>query len=401
MAKIALVWEFGGGLGHIMYSLPLARNLQERGHEVVFIMKHVINADKILSPHGFKVIQAPLWQLVLNRLTTTHNFAEVLFNRGYLVPGALLSITKAWRTLYDLIRPDLVIADYAPSAIIAARGTNIKTALYGTGFFFPPRQSPMPTIVPWKDTNEELFHYSEKKVLEIINDTLQQLNAPVLQRFADLFEVNENFLTTFKELDHYQVREPVKYWGPVISLPEGESPLWPGRKGTKKIFCYLKPNYPHIEWVLQILQQLDDAVIVFMRGIQKELMQKFQSENMTFVTDPLNMLEVCRECDLVVCHAGHGTIAVTLLHGKPLVLLPEHNHLEQILMAYNLREQKFCDTITTGQKKLSYKLVIERVLSDNHYGQKAKGFAEKYKDFSPEAQIDEIADRCEELMDTA
>ena len=48
MARIVFAWEFGGGLGHIQYDLPLVKELQERGHDVYCIMKHVINADKIL-----------------------------------------------------------------------------------------------------------------------------------------------------------------------------------------------------------------------------------------------------------------------------------------------------------------------------------------------------------------
>ena len=37
-------------------------------------------------------------------------------------------------------------------------------------------------------------------------------------------------------------------------------------------------------------------------------------------------------------------------------------------------------------------------LSESHYSEQAKNFANKYKAFKPELQIPEIADRCEKLI---
>ena len=48
MARVVFARGFGGGLGHIQYDLPLARNLQERGHDVTYVMKHVIDAAIIV-----------------------------------------------------------------------------------------------------------------------------------------------------------------------------------------------------------------------------------------------------------------------------------------------------------------------------------------------------------------
>jgi UDP:flavonoid glycosyltransferase YjiC (YdhE family) len=113
------------------------------------------------------------------------------------------------------------------------------------------------------------------------------------------------------------------------------------------------------------------------------------------------MEEVCRDCDLVVCHAGHGTIAVTLLHGKPMVLLPEHGQLEQILIGRHVYKGKLAEMVLTRQKERDYKEKIEKVLSDPQFTEHAKDFSEKYSDFDSQKQIDEIADRCEELISSA
>ncbi len=112
----------------------------------------------------------------------------------------------------------------------------------------------------------------------------------------------------------------------------------------------------------------------------------------------MNMAEVCEECDLVICHAGHGTIAAALLHGKPLMLLPEHNQLEQILTSRHVAKLHAGLIILTRQEKRDYRGGIQRLLSEPRYTEEAKKFARKYKEFDSAKQLEEIADRCEELM---
>ena len=399
MGSIVFVWEFGGGLGHILYDLPLAKSLKERGHEVICIMKHVIDAERILGQHGIKVLQAPVWQVNVKPLENTFSYAETLFNHGYLVEGALLSMTKAWRDLLDIIRPDLLIVDHAPTALIAARGLNIKVMLYGTGFFAPPVQTPIPPIISWLKAPKGLLEYSEKKAISTINATLKEIEAPLLNNLSDLFAVEENVLATFSELDHYLKRENAHYWGPVISLPEGEFPDWPGKQGPKRIFCYLKPNYPHLEDILTALSQIDAACIIFAPKLPTEIKKKYQSSLIVFSDNPLDMKQVCKECDLVVCHAGHGTMAAALLHGKPLMLLPEHNQLEQVIIARNVVLQKLGQLVFTRQQIRDYKGKIIKLLTEEEFTIQAQKFAEKYKNFNSEEQMKKIVDRCEEIIE--
>ncbi len=398
MGRIVFAWEFGSGLGHIQYDLPLAKELQARGHEVICIMKHVIDAGRILGQYGIKVLQAPVWQVKVKKLENTYNYAEALFNQGYLIEGGLASMTKAWRNLLGFIKPDILIADHAPTALIAARGTSIKTMLYGTGFFSPPIQKNMPSIMPWNRAPEGLIEHSERKAVEIINAVLGEIGSPLLVNLSDLFEVDENILATFQELDHYQERKEAKYWGPVISLPGGEVPKWPEQSRARKIFCYLKPHDPHFKEILTVLKQVDATCIIFTPGLSQEGKNDFQASNIVFSENPLDMHQVCKECDLVICHAGHGTIAITLLYGKPLFLVPEHGQLEQVLIAHNLAKQKLGIAMYTSQKTNEYKMNIERVLSQPQYVEHARKFAEKYSKYDPVKQVCDIADRFEELL---
>ena len=273
MGRVVFTWEFGGGLGHIQYNLSLAMKFKEKGHDVICIMKHVANAEKIIGPHGIKVLQAPVfWEANVDALPNTYNYALNLFNLGYTIGDGLISMVKAWRNLFDLFMPDFVVIYHAPTALIALRGTPTKTVLYGTDYFSPPKQSPMPSLIPWVKAPEGLMESSEKKAVKTINKALSQLQAPLLQKLSDLFTVDDDILITFKELDHYETREPTRYWGPVLDLPEGLTLSWPGRF-NKKIFCYLKHDNPHSENLLYALKRIEAAVVIYAPGTSEKLMQ--------------------------------------------------------------------------------------------------------------------------------
>jgi UDP:flavonoid glycosyltransferase YjiC (YdhE family) len=398
MGRIVFAWEFGGGMGHIQRLLPLAKILQDRGHDVMCLMQHVIDAGRRLGPHHIKVLQAPVWQVKVKKLKNTFNYAEALFNQGYLVRDGLPSMTRAWVNLLDCIKPDVLVADHAPTALLAARGSGLRTVLLGTGFLVPPMQDPMPSIIPWGTPPDGLLEHSEKEAVRTMNAALASLKKPGLKYLAELFDVDLTILATFRELDHYQGRDEAKYWGPILNLPEGLRPEWPAAERTNRIFCYLKPTYPHLEEVLADLQRTGAATIIYLPNAPKEIKEKYQGTALNFTDKPVHMKQICQQCDMVICHAGHGTVAVSLLHGKPLLLLPEHNQLEQVLMAWNIQLRKLGLMIHTGQEGRNFRDGIDRILTELDFAANARKFADNHRGFDSDRQVSVMADRFEQLM---
>ena len=103
----------------------------------------------------------------------------------------------------------------------------MKRAFFGTGFCAPPQMSPMPTIRPWVKAPSQRLQSSENKALQTINPVLEKIDASILEKLMNLFDCDENFLTTFPELDYYQDRGSVRYWGACMSMDEGANPVWP------------------------------------------------------------------------------------------------------------------------------------------------------------------------------
>jgi hypothetical protein len=53
---------------------------------------------------------------------------------------------RSWLELWKLLKPDVIVTDYAPSAILSAKIAGIPTLPFGPGFSIPPGQDPMPAF---------------------------------------------------------------------------------------------------------------------------------------------------------------------------------------------------------------------------------------------------------------
>ena len=136
--KVLYAWEIGEDLGHVTQFLPLAFELRRRGHDVVTALRELPRAEEIIGRHGITMLQAPIWQgELLDPPQLPISYAEILFFYGYLDASRLVAMIKAWVALISLVGPDIIIADHAPTALIAARVLGIPRATMGAGFFHP------------------------------------------------------------------------------------------------------------------------------------------------------------------------------------------------------------------------------------------------------------------------
>jgi UDP:flavonoid glycosyltransferase YjiC (YdhE family) len=397
MARILFAWELGAGYGHLGGFLPMALELRERGHEVVFALRDLSKFETFLGRHAFVPLQAPVWLPEAPTFAPAVSYSEMLFRFGFLDLDGLTTMLKAWRELLRLVRPDLTIVDHGPTALLATRWLKLRRAVFGTGFASPPRLRPMPSFCSWADVAPQRLVDSEQRVLEVVNQTLARLGGAPLDAIADLFDVDEDFLCTFPELDPYPQRAGARYWGPVWTRDHGTTADWPVGRGPK-IFVYLLPTYGNVEKVLARLAELPCRSLVHVPRLSMAASRRSFSSNVTFCDTPVRMESVLAECDLMLCHAGHGTVAQALLAGRPLMLIPFQT--EQLLTARRVvNECKAGTMVHPDSKSPNYRQLIRDAL-DGAYAHEAQAFARKYSDFNSHEQMEAIATRCEELLDS-
>ena len=238
MSHILYAWEIGTDLGHAIGFLPVARELRRRGHVVTFALSDVMRADAMLAREGFRLIQAPFFHpLQASAGDFVDHFGQVLQLNGFFATGPLLGVVKAWRHLWSLEKPGLLIAEFAPTALLASRGYGIPVAGFGNGFTQPPAIAPLPPF-----GNQAMPAYSnaahEAPVIATCNDILAYFEQAPIHSLAELLRTDASLLTTYPELDHYHHRGPADYFGPTLQLDGGELPPWPAVSGPK-VFAYL------------------------------------------------------------------------------------------------------------------------------------------------------------------
>jgi hypothetical protein len=192
----------------------------------------------------------------------------VLHDVGYADAGELAALVGAWRTLFGYVRPDLILCDHSPTALLAARGMpGVRRAVIGSGFICPPDQSPLPDLRFWDKADPDRLARDEAALLARMNDVLERFDQPPLDRVTQVYgDVDATFLTTFAELDHFPWRETgARYRGAWTSVAGGVAPRWP--EGERpRIFAYLKPC-PALPAVLRWLAESGRSTVAHVEGL--------------------------------------------------------------------------------------------------------------------------------------
>jgi UDP:flavonoid glycosyltransferase YjiC (YdhE family) len=392
MAKILMAWELGGGLGHLIQLLPLVQGLEQRGHRVMAVLKDLSRARAILGP-TVSLMQAPVKTRKIERaIVPPMTFAHILHNVGFADEQELAAMTHAWRHIYAYARPDVIVFDHSPTALLAARGLPPRRVLIGSGFFTPPDVYPLPVLRPWLKPDLPKLRADEDQLLSRINQILQSHKTRPLDRLSRLYsDVHENFLTTFPELDHYPRRQGAHYWG-FWTTAQGKSPQWPdGRE--KKIYAYLKP-FSALPDLLKGLNELGHATLVSVDGIDEKLQARLASPTLRFENERLDLSQVARECDLAIMNANHGSTIYMLMAGKPTLQIPLT--LEQGLFGRAVRRMG-AGLDASGRNPAQLMDKLQTILSSDHYAEAARRFAATHAGFDAVAQTQRMVNRIEEL----
>jgi UDP:flavonoid glycosyltransferase YjiC (YdhE family) len=389
MARILFASELGGNLGHIGQLLPLASELRERGHEVVFAVRDVTRADLLLRAHRFRCLQAPVWHArAQSGAAMPCSYSEILQYYGYRDAQGLLGLIAAWRELYSFVDPRVVLCEFAPTALLACRGLDVSRVQYGVGFSVPPRVSPMPSFRTWENISAERLDASDAAVLDTVNAALGRLAIQPLGSIADLLAAEADFLCTFRELDHYRERPDARYSGAIYTADEGAKPVWPDN-GTQRVFVYLRAGSPMFERTARALADLGCNVLWIAPSVSESARKRYESARFVFSRVPVRLGEAAACADVAVLHGGHGTVAAMLLGGVPLMLYPEH--AEQGIVTRNVTDTGAGIGVTADRLDETGK-VLTALLLQPDYKAAAAAFAARYKGYDPVSSVRRIAD---------
>ena len=267
MSTVLFTWELGAGLGHVTVLRPLVERLLDHGHRVVVAMKDLHRGHQLVENRDVTYFQAPIQtRAIQNPIEHPSTFAHVLHNAGFGDKKTLGVTAEAWRSIYRHVRPDLVVFDHSPTALLASRCFDVKRVVVGNGFCCPADGSPMPDWRPWMKRDPAQLHREEGAVLRTVNQQLRAWRAQYLRRLSDLYtQADVTALATVSELDHFGPRNEPCYFG-VWSHGSGKAPEWPIGGTGKRVYAYVRP-FAGMHALFRILRHWRVPTVVFADGI--------------------------------------------------------------------------------------------------------------------------------------
>ena len=386
MARFLYAWELGGNLGHVGAFAPVAGRLQHAGHDIHLVVRDT-RACALLPGARCDWSQAPHCDAPPGPAAPL-SYADILAGVGYLDCATLMGLLVAWRTQLTLTRPDLVFADHAPTAILAARTLGIPVMLFGSGFTAPPPCSPFPPMRHWEALEPAALAAlgaRERRVLGTINDVLTTLHVPLLVHLCDLFDVAENALLTVPELDHYRHRPAARYWG-LPCNPPAAAVSWPPGAGPR-IYAYLRHERALTTAIIAAIGHLTASSIVFCPDWTDAM---GCARGMTIVTRPVALTALAREADIAIAN-GASTIGAFLMAGKPVLSLAIH--LEHYLSGLRVMQLGAGLVLRADGPFDALAPALARLHTDGSYTEQARAFATRYADLHGDAVIAALCER--------
>ncbi len=327
MERTALLcWEAGSGSGHALALLDIARRLQEFGWRPILAFP----SERIppnLELLGMTLCAAPRWgegASALPRTTrSSASLGDSLAQIGLQSADWLRLQIGRWHRLFTEYLPDLIVADYAPGAVLAARG-RVPCVACGVGFTVPPadmrRFPPLHYITP--------VLYDEAAICATVNAALAEFESPPIASLAEALTGDAQCVCTLPMLDPYDALRSAPVLGPRLNAP-----IVRRDPNGDEIFCYLReaPESNRLDEFADCLFDLPSHVVAFLPGLAEATAARLSRNGIKVLDGRAPLASQLQRSRLVIHFGGHGVAAAALLAGVPQVILDFD--IEKLLIA--------------------------------------------------------------------
>jgi UDP:flavonoid glycosyltransferase YjiC (YdhE family) len=392
---VLLAWELGGGYGHIHLMLPLADRLAAAGAQVTLAMRDPVTGRALLGTRPHALVQAPPPPGAIPSATARRrleSWADLMLDAGYADPAATGRSLASWRGLLQDRPCGLVVAEFAPGAMLAARSLGIPALAVGMGWNIPPAVTPSPALRFWDPAPSAVRQAAEDRLLAAVNPALAAAGGAPLGSLAALFDPDLCCLCTFPELDHFPDRGAADCFGAIYALAEGDAPDWPPGAGPR-CFAYVNGTHPGLAALLAGIGAAGLRSVMHPRGSLPAGLAP--PAGLRIAPGPVRMREALADRPVVICQGLHS-MAAALAAGCPVLAVPEH--LEQTVLANRLTAQGLGLALHPSAGAAAAAAALRRLAEDTTIRAAAARFADRYAGYAPELAVQAVAAECLDLL---
>ncbi len=389
VATILMAWELGEGLGHVQRLLRIARPLAEQGHRVVFALCNVVEPWPLFQDDRFPVLQAPHCNYRPQRAGQPFlaaSLADVLAVRGWAAVDTLLPLVEAWQRLVELVRPGLIITDYAPTLCLAAY-QELPIVQVGNWFPMPPVDGPtFPLLVPGQKPV-----MAQEALAAVVQEVQRRRGRPVPAALTSIFAAGDRFPTFAPELDPFREQRTEPVWEPL----EPMAPLVESNPAPC-FFAYLTADNAQAEAYLTQMALTGCPGTAYLRSASPELKERLRLQGLTILDQPAKVNEMLARSTTIVHHAGASTAYSALAAGRPQILFPQH--LEQITTAQLLAKLGVGVYLLNNAAPEAAGRALKQILSDRRFADQAVQCGKRLHDRPRRPTLPAILDCCQRRL---
>lgn len=303
--------------------------------------------------------------------------------QGWGNQTTLRGLTEGWITLYRLFRPDVVVADYSPTATLAAHIAKLPYVLIGNGFELPPATAPLPPFPGFSWATAAQAAASETVVLEHAHAVAHGFRRTGPASLSELLDPVHALLATFPGCDHYGARAEAQYIGPLLGHLNAPRIAWPEGPGPR-IFACLRPDTNHVQAILGGLAACEARVICVAPGFSSQQLDPFRQASVCFSAEPVDLPPLL-DADLCVTYGAEATLMTFLLAGVPQLISPWH---VETFMAARKIEQLGAGVVLRGTPSApAITSVLNRLTTYSPSTPRAQAFKQRHAGFHRDTAI--------------
>jgi UDP:flavonoid glycosyltransferase YjiC (YdhE family) len=375
VARVLFAWECGAGLHHLANVEMLLRAIVGEGHTLAVALRDLDHAPLFLSGVPLRYYQAPL-MLGEPRAPVTRSdaYVHVLRAVGLGELSELQVRLSAWIGLLEAFRPDLLVCDHAPTALLASQAFPVRRIVAGAGFCVPPATDPLGVLpdVPVSAALLEQLRAEEAALVAVVNEAIRPFGVLPLGSLAELYARSDaQVLLTIPELDPWGPRPSVPYLG-TWPGPRQAEPVWPDGTGPR-VLVYLSPR-DRAPRLLEAIRRLSARVLALGPSPPEEP-STGPDATIRFDARLVDLTRAAEGCDLFVSHGSHSSVCQTLLRGVPQLVVPVYR--EQELTARRVAASGA--GLAAGLESESFEGVLAHALADESLRAGAGRLAEAHR----------------------